>query len=318
MDEVQYLDCLVKPSCLGGVCEGLNFTIVDLGLPLLDTQIDEITHVEDEPFLVDEHKVFHLSNFLKSIGMSLVLAEGLTLVAIGMSALGVPPIACKIMHGLSCGVSKNVTMVQYADLFKQSSYIKNIDEFIGQYLPQSYAKFISEEIAVTGLSIGLALASDARSKLTLMMISQDVADELGVMVPPTLERVGGVIVKRLAKDIVNYALEGRPYCKWKYFPVANTAADITRGIAKDYYTNQFASDEDIVNPLDGWSIAKTAGCSLVKAWGGEVYKCYFKGTLESIVSKYCENNSFSFSYIKNLVSSTFSSFWFTVCQKYFS
>lgn len=318
MDEEHYVDCLVKPSCTLGVCEGLGFVLPDLGLPMLDAQVDEITHVEDEPFLVNEHKVFHLSNFLKSVAMSLVLAEGLTLVAVGMSALGFPPLACKIMHGLSCGVSKNVTMVQYADLFKQSSCIKNIDEFIGQYIPHSYAKFISEEIAVTGLSMGLALASDARSKLTLTMISPDVAVKLGIAVPPTLERLGGVIVKRLAKDIVNHILEEVPYCKWKYLPIGNTTADIARGIAKDYYTNLFAAAPDVVTPLEGWSILKTAGCSLVKYWGGEVYKCYFKASLEGIVSQYCESNSFSFSYMKNLVSSTFSSFFFTVCQKFFS
>lgn len=325
MSEEHYSACLVQPISEVNGFHGVGLDFSGLCLPPIEVYEDEITPIEEEPFLVNEHKTFHFINFVKSIGISLVLAEGLTLTAIGLSTLGIPPLICKVIHGLSCGVSKNVTMVQYADLFKQFGTIQNINNTLKQHFPKCLdqyvskdrvCKFISDEIAVTGLSLALTLVSDARSGLTSAVFCEpEIAANIGLAVPDFKERLGGVIVKRLVKDVIVQLLQEVPYLNFTYFPIANTVADIARGISKDIYCNYFKPVTQQTDPLAFGALAQSGICSLAKHWGSQIYKGCIRNLFESTAAQFYETNSFSFSYLKNLASSTFSSLCFTVCNK---
>ncbi len=313
--------------------------------------LDEEYSPKDDHLLIP---TFH--DKMMQTAAALTYAEILTLLGIG-AAYTLPteyqkPIG-SFLHGMSCGIGKNLIMSIFAEDFKSSDLTNRAETFLLKYFEPKTASYIAKEYSITLLSIVGAGLNDTRSMINKEIIGDTLvggtklADIIDLNPPDPDDyqyRILELVIGRITKDVVFKALYSADV------PILNVIGkaandsvfkasqsddiltlnertfvpivigDFAKLFVKDIWKTYYIPHKTINKVFTFQKIAYNLGCSLTKPFASWLFRDYIKpyvsGKLNSEKSREASYLGSWGKFIESTLSTTTSSIFFTTMAKW--
>lgn len=230
-------------------------------------------HDSDVPKIDGNFYTESISKFVDSSIFSISVSLAFSGAALLLKKLDISFLP-KTLNGMSIGLGKNIVMSSCADDFKHYLASTRIYDSLKAIAPESVSRFITNEIAVTGLNILLNGIQDLKTYVLVENVDRSTAAELDMKSPVYPKRVFTTGFQRIVKDgfvSVSDCIDFIPN-KWKYF-----AIDTVKGIGKELL---FSGGQ--LHLIAMRNIAVTAA----KYTGEHIYLNYCKEYADSYIEKY--------------------------------